>query len=40
MEAIVFGVVFSFSTLELILLSYLGVLWLIQLIYYFALYNK
>jgi cellulose synthase/poly-beta-1,6-N-acetylglucosamine synthase-like glycosyltransferase len=34
MEAIVF------STLELILLSFAGVLWLIQLVYYFALYNK
>ncbi|KAA6324745.1 hypothetical protein EZS27_025966 [termite gut metagenome] len=34
MEAIVF------SVLELVLLSYLGVLWLIQLTYYFALYNR
>ncbi|KAA6331141.1 Poly-beta-1 6-N-acetyl-D-glucosamine synthase [termite gut metagenome] len=34
MEAIVF------SVLELTLLSILGILWLIQLIYYFALYNR
>jgi hypothetical protein len=34
MEAIVF------STLELIFLSCAGILWLIQLVYYFALYNK
>jgi glycosyltransferase involved in cell wall biosynthesis len=34
------AIVFKFSTLELILLSCSGTLWLIQLIYYFALYNR